>query len=312
MSEKEKIILTSAPPPLHSIAVVFIMTIVFVGLFPSMESVDRVATVETFTRRVFPDLITVEQMAYIRLAIAGVIWATSFHTMFLSPGWIQTTNYLKGTRLLRAPNTLYGIKTMYPFTSWAWNMLGVSFTLSGYIALQQEASPLLLRLALFFWEASAPFSFLVATVIRYAIWPGVLKGDGDTTNLKKLRNKLMHNANVMMSLTEAALLGGLPVHWKHVSIGPLVGVAYILFTWAMSTSWNDTSKVGPQFIYFFFDTTLPGYTPTIALLVLLFVLMLFFSFFAACDFLLGLVPFGVVGHALFALGLGSITMRFRD
>lgn len=312
MSDKEKMILKSAPPPAHSIAVVVAMTTVFVSLFPSMESVDRVATVETFTHRVFPDLMTVEQMAYIRLAIAGVIWATSFQTVFLSPGWVQTTNYLKGTRLLRAPNTLSGIKTMFPFTSWAWNMLGASFTLSGYIALQQDASPLVLRAALFFWEASAPFSFLVATVIRYAIWPGVLKGDGDTTNLKKLRNKLMHNANVMMSLTEAALLGGLPVRWSHASIGPLVGVVYILFTWAMSTSWNDTSKVGPQFIYFFFDTTLPGYTPTIALLVLLFVLMLFYGFFASCDFLLGLVPFGVVGHAVFALGLASIMMRFRD
>lgn len=201
---------------------------------------------------------------------------------------------------------------MFPFTSWAWNMLGVSFTLSGYIAVKQEASPVLLRTALFFWEAAAPFSFLVATVIRYAIWPGVLKGDGDTSNLKMIRNMLMHNANVVMSLTEAALLGGLPVRWSHVSIGPVVGIAYILFTWAMSTSWNDTAKVGPQFIYFFFDTTLPGYTSTIALLVLLVVLMMFYAFFASCDLLLGFVPFGIAGHTLFAAGLASIMMRFRD
>jgi hypothetical protein len=318
-NKKDRPALSAAPPPMHAVALMTVFFAVFGYMFPSWEIIDEAATVETFTKRVFPDLISIQQLACIRLAIAAAIWAVSFQCVFLSPGWEQSTSYLKGTKLISVPNKLSGIKTMFPFTSLSWNVLGLSFTLSGYIAWKQavaaeevaEISPLLLRTALISWEIAGPFTFLVASVIRFAIWPAVLKS-GDTANLKTIRNIFMHNMNVIFALTETAMLGGLPVRWRDVSLGPLVGCAYVVFSWSMSCSWND-KKYGPQFIYFFFDTTLPGYTHSIALAVLLLVLMIFYAFFASTEAVLEMIlPFGWPAHAAFVLALSSTMMRFRD
>ena len=51
--------------------------------------------------------------------------------------------------------------------------------------------------------------------------------------------------NVFFAVTESALLGGLPVRWSEISLAPLVGCAYVMFTWSMSMSWNKREH-GPQ------------------------------------------------------------------
>jgi hypothetical protein len=325
VESKDRPVLLSAPPPWHAVALVVTCIGVFVYRLPSWTSIDEAATVETFTRRLFPELISIQQLALVRILFAALIWGTSLQTACISNGWQQTSSYLPGSKLLRVPNTLSGIKTMFPFTSVSWNILGLAFSLSGYIAWHtatitsssSTTSSLipvpLLRAALIVWEIAAPNTLLVAAVIRYAIWPAVLSSSsGDTTNLKSVRNILMHNVNVVLAVTETALLGGIPVRWSDWALGPLLGCAYIIFSWTMSTSWNDTAAAGPQFIYFFFDTTLPGYAASKFLMALLVVLMVFFGVFCSAGSVLMAIDGGLLTHVLFTLMLCSAVVRFRD
>jgi hypothetical protein len=92
---------------------------------------------------------------------------------------------------------------------------------------------------------------------------------------------------------------------------PLYGVIYVVFSWSMSMSWNEPSA-GPQFIYFFFDTTLPGLKPTLALLALLTALLAIFGIFCACEQILGWIDGGVLAHLAFCVVICGGVMRFRD
>jgi hypothetical protein len=97
-----------------------------------------------------------------------------------------------------------------------------------------------------------------------------------------------------------------------MSLLPLYGIIYVLFTWSMAMSWNDPSA-GPQFLYFFFDTTLPGLAPTIVLAALLAVLLASFGVFYACEYLLASIGGGsLLGHLAFCVVICSSVMRFRD
>jgi hypothetical protein len=306
--------LTSAPPPSHTVAVFVLILSLFVAHLPSWENIDEIAVVETFTHVVFPHVIDVYTLLYVRLAIALVIAFVSLYLVFLlDGGWEQTTSYLPGSKLIMTPNRLSGLQTMFPFTSWAWNLLGLSFGLNTYIGFAATAgysvSPWLLRSAVILWEISAPFTLLVAAVVRYAIWPGVLRANGQTKELKSWRNKLMHNGNVLFAVLEVAVLGGLPLRWSHFTLAPIVGCVYVVFSWCMVTSWN-TPDHGPQFIYFFFDTTLPGNTPTFVLLVLALVMTIFYAIFCGCQsFLSG---DSLLVHLLFCGVVCGGVMRFSD
>ena len=160
--------------------------------------------------------------------------------------------------------------------------MGASFTLSSYIAWCAAAengaatvniSPVLLRMAVICWEIAAPCTLLVSATVRYAIWPSALRR-GAPHALNSIRNILMHNLNAVMALTEACLLSGMPVRWSEAALAPLWGCLYVIFTWSIAFQWNDP-KHGPQYFYYFFDTTLPGYTCSIALVLLLTVLLMF-------------------------------------
>jgi len=269
-----------------------------------------------FTRTVFD--LPLAWLAYIRLSFAAIIFFVSIELAVFSQGWVQTTSYLPASRLKQAPNQIIGIKTLFPFTSVSWNILGLSFLLSGYISLQasmgnDDIPKWLLQLALACWELAAPFSFLVATVVRYAIWPAVLKSaSGDTSNLRRARTLAMHNANVLMALFESALLGGLPVKLSDAALGTLVGACYVIFSWSVCNIWNKP-EAGPQYIYFFLDPTLPGYTSSICLVALLAVLMVFYVGFWSAETILHMIaPTGVLGHAMFIVVVSSTMMRFRD
>lgn len=307
--------LTSAPPPWHSVAALGLLSSVFAGIVPSWESVDRVAKVETFTNIVFPEYMDVATLAYVRLYICLSIAFTSFYLLFIHKGWDQISSYMTGTKLIRTPNKLSGIKTMFPFTSVSWNLLGLSFGLNTYICAQGAAGrPVdqrILRAGVVFWEMSAPFTLLVAAVVRYAIWPAVLRAGSPTFELKAWKNIMMHNMNVLFALMESACMGGLPVLWSHISFALLVGILYVLFSWTMAMRWNTPDK-GPQFIYFFFDTTLPGYTPTLVILILFAVFSAFYGIFCTCEFILELLGGGVLTHLTFVAVVCACVMRFRD
>jgi hypothetical protein len=111
---------------------------------------------------------------------------------------------------------------------------------------------------------------------------------------------------------EVALLGGLPVRWSYVSFGPLIGCTYILFTWSMACHWVDVTKSGPQFIYFFMDTTLPGHLPTYGIVDFLGAFLVSFGIFSSATSILGILPGSFVAHVLFAVGVCLATMRLRD
>lgn len=198
--------------------------------------------------------------------------------------------------------------------------MGLSFALSSYIAWCAAAAssdaakvpvnPLVLRMAVVCWEIAAPCTLLVAVTVRYAIWPSALRG-GTPHALNSTRNILMHNCNVVMALTESCILSGLPVRRSEAGSAPLWGCVYVLFTWNVTLHWNDR-KHGPQFIYFFFDTTLPGYTCSIALVILLMVLLLFYAAFCATETFLSYLDGGVWTHVVAVAFVSSLVMRFRD
>uniref|UniRef100_A0A7S3L2B7 Uncharacterized protein n=1 Tax=Amphora coffeiformis TaxID=265554 RepID=A0A7S3L2B7_9STRA len=313
-ASSSKPLLTSAPPPWHAIATLGVIMSVFAYSLPTWEDIDQVATVDTFTTVLFPDFMNAQALAYIRLLIALSVAFTSFHVAVLTNGWEQITSYMPGSKLLSAPNRLSGLKTMFPFTSLSWNLLGLSFALHAYIAFQGAAGkPVdrwILRTALIVWEIAAPFTLLVAAVVRYAIWPAVLRTTGKTKELKSWRNVMMHNINVLFALAEAALLGGVKVQWSHFAFAPLVGCLYVIFSWAMVMQWNP--KNGAQYIYFFMDTTLPGYTSTIAMLMLLAVLTTFYAIFCVGDQFLAVSGQTVWTHATYVAAICSTVMRFGD
>jgi hypothetical protein len=168
-----------------------------------------------------------------------------------------------------------------------------------------------LRLAVVSWEISAPCTLLVAAVVRYVLWPAALAKDPPVHALGSLRNILMHNMNVLMAVTECFLLSGMPVRWSDCSLTPLWGCVYVVFTWSVSLSWARKEH-GPQFLYFFFDTTVPGYTPSLALIFLLIVLLAAYTFLCSVGELTHYLGGGIAAR----MGLGGLlcfgVMRFKD
>jgi hypothetical protein len=226
---------------------------------------------------------------------------------------IETT-YVPSSKLRKNLITLSGMKSQFPFTSWCWNLLGVSFAFSAYtgwlVGRGEAVSPLLLRTTLMLWETAAPFTLLVGAVVKYALWPMTLKSTGPDHVFKSTRALLQHNVNVMMAVFEVGLLGGLPVKMGHISLAVLFGITYVFFTWSIMYRWVPGK--GPAFIYFFMDTTL-GRTTTIALFALLGVLMLFFSVFSGAEWLLEhYVGNGLGGHIAFVVVLCALVCRWRD
>lgn len=331
-------VLTTAPPPWHSVALIGFLFALFANIMPSWDELDQVAALSTFSRTE-AWISSVWYLGLVRSAIAATIWGTTLHVL-CGPGWTAVSKWKKGSKLKqRVSIEMKGIKTMFPFTSCSWNMLGLSYALNAFIAVSVATGNeewianaphnWVLRLALISWEIAAPCALLVSTVVRYAIWEMDLKSTGDTVGLRSFRNLMMHNANSFYVLVEVALLGGLPVRFSEVSLAPLFGITYVIFSWSMSRPglWTD-AKHGPQFIYFFFDTTL-GKFSSVALLVLLCALLLFYVLFAYARGALSqlsdiIVALGgaqevasyselvLVGHVGFVALLCGAVCRFRD
>ena len=273
--------LALAFPPWHASALIGVLLAVSVVTLP--QDLDDLATVETFTKRVFPELISLPALVIVRLGIALTCWMVTFYMVFLSTGWDINTTYKSYSKLQNTTLKISGIMTLCPFTSWCWIMLGSAFSLTGYIALMahigrgQEIEQWVLRAALVLWELAAPFALLVSAVVRYAIWPVVL-ATGRPHKLASFRNHMQHNMNSFYVLSEMALLGGIPLELAHISLPFSVGALYVLFTWCNCFFYAE-KEFGPQYIYWFMDPTL-GKATTIALVALMTTLfMSFVTFF---------------------------------
>ena len=231
------------------------------------------------------------------------------------PSWVQVTSYLPQSKLRKTQIVMEGIRTLLPYTSWAWNVLGISFALNAFIAHQggvlgKEAVPKpLLRAAFLLYEIAAPTALLVSFVVSYAIWPNIIRQGGSTANIQAPRTLIWHNANLMMALSEIVLLGGMPVRLAHFAVAPIFGIVYVLVAWSLMHYWKPSA--GPQFLYFFFDTTL-GTTTTYAMLVLLAVMLSFYGLFALADLLLNHVGGGLISRLLFVILTCTVVCRFRD
>lgn len=331
---KSKPALAHARPPWHSLAFIAAsVTICIHKCRSNIEKIDEVAVLETWTRRVFPSLLSLQAMGWIRICVALSIWITLAETV-TSEGWVQTTNYKPGSKLQsNVKIVMKGRRTLFPFTSWSWILLGISYTSHGILALAvshwgetyvleklHQMSPWILRIILFVWQTAAPSAFLVSTVIRYAIWDVVKKlGPGKTDGLKHPRNMMSHNMNSVFVLLEVALLGGLPVRTSEMYLGPLYGSAYVCIAWCLTSFWA-AKEFGPHFLYFFLDTT-RGFASTLALMVLTTTLCLFYVLLAGAKVGLDHMtryfesedsPGLIALHVAFVLGIASLIIRYRD
>ena len=172
----KKRLLASGFPPWHSSFLIGMLLSLSISNMPSSESMDQMANIKTFTNRVLPNILSLRMLAIIRSLIALSIWFVTFNMIFVAEGWLQYTNYKPYSKLKNTIITLEGFKTLCPFTSVSWILLGLSFSINAMIAFQvdfgteETIEPWVLRFALILWELSAPFSTLVSAVVRYAIW----------------------------------------------------------------------------------------------------------------------------------------------
>lgn len=90
MTSTAQVPLKDAPPPWHSVALLVAFLAFCVATLPTLWSLDEAATLKTFTSRVFPQYISLKQLAYIRLFVALTIWWTSFHTVFIGNGYVRS------------------------------------------------------------------------------------------------------------------------------------------------------------------------------------------------------------------------------
>ena len=330
---KEKKVVEKAPPPWHAwVYVVIVMTTSIRQCQSTIHTIDEVAVLDTFTNRVFPEYISLLMLGWIRFAIAVSIWVVMVSTI-TSDGWIQTTNYPPHSKLQSGVKiAMKGSRTLFPFTSWCWILLGISFTCNSALALGVaykgeemvlpyiQSTPWILRSILMVWQTAAPCAFLVSSVIRYVIWDKVKNGPGDTKHLKHIRNMFSHNLNSVYVLLEVALLGGLPVRINEMYLGPIYGTVYVLMAWSLTGFWAE-KRFGPHFIYFFLDTTV-GYATTISLAALTATLSMFYVMLAyATVWLSSLTDYYIFTdfpqvllacHVGFVVGLASLVCRMND
>jgi len=176
-----------------------------------------------------------------------------------------------------------------------------------------------------------PGAMLVSIIVTYILWPEFLKkrGSEGTGRYKHWPVLVMHNINAFLAWSEIIFLGKIPILGKHIMFSPVMGLIYIFFSSFMSKRWKgkqskekEEDDAGPQFVYFFLDTTLPGYQTSCCLLRL-FSLLLFFDGFLSLlqqhffhngnlQYLFGEGNMLVVGRMLIFGALNYMVCRIKD
>jgi hypothetical protein len=221
---------------------------------------------------------------------------------------------------------LDGIRSQIMFTQWSFNLLTLSFLLNGLITLSiaykeehngrelEFLKPLMskasLRCAILLFEIAAPVSMLVSSMTKYVLWPQALRGPHGSVNLRKPLAIIQHNFNVIVTVLEVGVLGHMPIRIEDAVIAPIYGCVYVLFIWALKDHLADNKE--PQFVYFFFDTTLGKKWSLSVLLGLLSILLFFFLVFTLLDDLLAFIDGGIRTNAIIISALATLFCRFRD
>ena len=213
---------TSALPPIHTVIAFVVAMALCVWALPTVENLDGYATIENFTTSIFKEgLLHLSPLALgvIRMMFAIICLIITVMKMNRSINFKLT--YLSGSKLRKGSVELRGMRTQGFFTSWAWNLLGFYFFLSGMIPLLVvygredvlHAYPWIVRGALIAFEIAAPCAILTSFLVTYALWPKSYKehGASGTIGFKSVVNQFQHNANSFMVLAEVCLLGGVPV-----------------------------------------------------------------------------------------------------
>jgi len=111
-------VLSSAPPPSHTFSLFLLFVALAVYAFPAIDSLDSVATVETWTKNNNGLLHNPQQLALVRALFAFVIWGTSL-SCIMGSGWDIIPPYVPTSKLkCDVPIRMLGLRTMCPFTSW--------------------------------------------------------------------------------------------------------------------------------------------------------------------------------------------------
>mmetsp|Transcript_4390 Transcript_4390/g.9489 ORF Transcript_4390/g.9489 Transcript_4390/m.9489 type:complete len:543 (-) Transcript_4390:355-1983(-) len=313
----------SAPPPVHTAIVFAIAMALCLWTLPSLASVDEHATIETFTASVFgegPLCLPPLGLGIIRILFATICVVTRREK--IRNGSEFKIVLLPGSKLRGGYVQMKGWRTQGFYTSWAWNLLGISFALGGTIPMLVaygredvlHANPWILRSALISFEVAAPSALLTSFIVTYALWPKAYKDHGasGTKGFKGWVGLLQHNANSAMVLLEVTLMGGLPVKLSHAAFAPLFAGLYQAFLWFMVNRWAPAH--GPVFPYFFMDTTL-GRRTTIFMVVLLLVIGSFFVLFALLDAGMILIEqggHGAVPNVCCVVAMSYGLMKFGD
>lgn len=313
-------------PPLEAVFIVFSVFSYGVFHLPKIFSgLDSVADASVISAPLFEKVMSKYSLAYTRLAIGMFCVAVTIYR-FRKKGHSIVVPYLKHSKLKRRPINLDGIRSQIMFTQWSFNLLTISFLLNGLITLSiaykeehngQELEflkPLVskasLRCAILLFEIAAPVSMLVSSVTKYALWPRSLRGPHGSVNLRKPVSIIQHNFNVIVTVMEVGVLGHMPIRIEDAMIAPIYGCVYIVFMWALKDHLADNKE--PQFVYFFFDTTLGKKWSVSVLLGLLSMLMFFYLVFTLLDDLLVFMDGGVRTNAITISALAAIFCRFRD
>jgi len=83
--KQQTVVLQSAPPPRIAVALVTLLMAVFLQtLRRSTATMDEVAQLETFAKRLFPELISVEALIAFRASCALFILAVTMQMVFFS------------------------------------------------------------------------------------------------------------------------------------------------------------------------------------------------------------------------------------
>lgn len=320
---KELIFLKSAPPPIHTVVVFVVAMALCVWTLPSLESIDEHATVETFTTSIFkegPFSISPVALGNIRLLFAFICIYTTKEK--IRNGAEFKIVRMAGSELRGGYVAMKGWRTQGFYTSWAWNLLGLSFFLGGMIPMLiaygrediLQKYPWILRAALISFEVAAPSALLTSSIVTYALWPKAYKDHGasGTKGFKGWIGLLQHNANSFSVLAEVLLMGGLPVMLSHASFAPLFAGIYQAFLWFMANRWAPNH--GPVFPYFFMDTTL-GRRTTIFMVVLLAVIGFFFILFALLDMGMAMIEeggHGAIPNVCCVIFMSYMLMKLKD
>ena len=313
----------SAPPPLHTVIVFTVVMSMCLYMLPSLQSIDKYATIETFTSTIFkngPFALPPIALAIIRLSFA-------FTCLYTTMAKIKTGSQFKivklpGSKLNGGMIYIRGWRTQGFYTSWGWNLLGISFFLGGVIPLLVvigredvlHAYPWILRGALICFEIAAPSALLTSFLVTYALWPKayVDHGESGTIGFRGWIGLMQHDANTAFVLAEVCLIGGLPVKLGHATCAPLFAGVYQVFLWCMMNVWDK--ETGPFFPYFFMDTTL-GWKTTLFMVILLSVIGFFFILFAMLDKFMLMIEDsgrGSFPNVICVAILSYLLMRFKD